>query len=165
MVSRSFARIIATLEHLGGVIVIELRKSRFEDIPSFVLYERAPETSDFIIPYTSDKHHEEMNNSNINYLSIFSEGALSGFIILVKSSSRCIELRRLVVDKRGHGLGQEALKLLESYCINELNTKRIWLDVFSSNKRGLHIYNKLGYSQFKVGEHNGKSLLFLEKTF
>ena len=37
------------------------------------------------------------------------------------------------------------------------------LDVFESNVRGQHIYEKLGYVQFKEGEIDGKPILYYEK--
>ncbi|HAS8538026.1 TPA: GNAT family N-acetyltransferase, partial [Vibrio vulnificus] len=37
--------------------------------------------------------------------------------------------------------------------------------VFELNSRGLHIYQKLGYTQFKEAFYEGKKLLFMEKAF
>ena len=53
---------------------------------------------------------------------------------------------------------------MEKFCTEELNAKRIWLDVFEHNKRGLHVYQKLGYSKFKEKQYEGKNLLFYEKS-
>ena len=52
---------------------------------------------------------------------------------------------------------------MEDYCRSRFNSRRIWLDVFAFNARGIHVYNKLGYQQFKSGEYESKTLLYMEK--
>ncbi|GEM77397.1 GNAT family N-acetyltransferase [Vibrio sagamiensis] len=64
---------------------------------------------------------------------------------------------------KGKGLGQLAIKEMEQYCAEHLNCLKVWLDVFESNSRGIHIYQKLGYTQFKEAFYEGKKLLFMEK--
>ena len=121
-------------------------------------------TSDFIIPYSVEHHRAEMHKPNVVYLSIVSEDTLLGFIILVaEDDSESVEFRRIVVASKDNGIGQSAISEMERYCVDALKCNRIWLDVFEINKRGQHIYNKLGYGQFKTGEYNGKVLLYFNK--
>lgn len=79
-------------------------------------------------------------------------------------ASNDVELRRIVISKKGNGLGQQAIALMEEYCAEHLNCSRVWLDVFESNKRGIYLYQKLGYKQFKQTEFEGQQLLCMEKT-
>lgn len=130
----------------------------------FVEIEKLDGTSDFIIPYSVEQHRAEMRKPNVVYLSIVSNDALSGFIILAtEDDSESVEFRRIVVASKGRGTGQSAISKMERYCADVLKCNRIWLDVFEINKRGQHIYNKLGYRQFKTGEYNGKALLYYDK--
>lgn len=143
--------------------MFELRKSKIEEADSFVKMESSQETSKYIIPYSKEKHITEMQSGAVIYLSIYNNNSLSGFIILVPEKAGSIEFRRIVVSAKGKGLGQLAMNATENYCLQELGCSRIWLDVFEFNLRGIHIYKKLGYKQFKVSEHHGNRLLFMEK--
>lgn len=143
--------------------MFELRKSKIEEADAFVIMESSQETSKYIIPYSREKHIAEMQSGTVIYLSIYNNNNLSGFIILVPENASSIEFRRIVVSAKGNGLGQLAMNAIENYCAQELGCSRIWLDVFEFNSRGMHIYKKLGYKQFKASEHHGNRLLFMEK--
>ncbi|WP_299495436.1 GNAT family N-acetyltransferase [uncultured Shewanella sp.] len=143
--------------------MIELKLSRIEDIPLIVTMENDVETAPYIMPYEHDKHQYEMTNSGIVYLSIFEGALLVGFIILSLEPHDSIEFRRIVIAVKGRGIGQLAMHKMEAYCQSVLKAQRIWLDVFESNLRGLYLYKKLGYHQFKQKNIDGKVLLFFEK--
>lgn len=49
-------------------------------------------------------------------------------------------------DYQNKGLGTEAFELLINYLFNEMNIRKILLNVFSTNKRAIHVYEKLGFS-------------------
>jgi len=145
-------------------MLIRLRQSREDEISSFVDMERLEGTSEFIIPYSKELHFEEFLKSDVHYLSILSNDSLVGFIILVvESDTNSVEFRRIVVASKGQGIGQSAILEMEKYCAQVLTCSRIWLDVFESNNRGKHIYEKLCYKAFKTDNSDGKTLLFLEK--
>lgn len=61
--------------------------------------------------------------------------------------SRLAEFRIRLGDKSawGCGLGTEASRLLVRYGFMDLNLERIWLRVFASNARAVHMYTKLGF--------------------
>ena len=143
--------------------MIELRQSLEAEIPKFIEMENSNEASAFIIPHTLEKHLSEIQKKTTRYLSIYKDDKLQGFFILSLGLTNDVEFRRVVVASKGDGIGQAAIKLMEAYCKEALSAKRIWLDVFSFNQRGQHIYKKLGYEQFGVDEHEGKQLLLFEK--
>ncbi|MCO7187431.1 MULTISPECIES: GNAT family N-acetyltransferase [unclassified Pseudoalteromonas] len=143
---------------------IELKKSKPSDIARFVEMEGAADTSGFILPNSAEQHRAALAQPHTVYLSIYDNQSLVGFIILARDGETCVEFRRIVVSAKGRGIGQHAISKMEQYCVDELGCKRIWLDVFAENTRGIHIYQKLGYRQFKQGEHNGQPLLFMEKS-
>ena len=88
----------------------------------------------------------------------------SASILALDSDLTSVEFRRIVVAAKGAGIGQAAIAAMEAYCVEALRRQRIWLDVFASNPRGLHIYQKLGYRRFDSGELDGRKLLYLQKT-
>jgi RimJ/RimL family protein N-acetyltransferase len=75
-----------------------------------------------------------------------------------------VEFRRVVVADKDKGIGQLAIAAMERFCRAELERKRIWLDVFESNHRGRHVYEKLGYQRFGESSHPGGKLLLYEKA-
>ncbi|RZM81285.1 N-acetyltransferase [Pseudoalteromonas rubra] len=145
--------------------MIELKESNPSDITRFVEMEVAADTSGFILPYSAEQHCAAMAQPHIVYLSIYDSQSLVGFIILAREGETSVEFRRIVVGVKGRGIGQQALSQMEQYCVDVLKCKRIWLDVFADNTRGIHIYQKLGYTLFERGEHQGRALLYMEKTY
>ena len=143
--------------------MLELRRSSEDEISTFVEFEQNAETAEFIIPYSLAQHQQAISNKQNLYLSIYLNKQLVGFFILGIGANGNIEFRRIVITAKGQGIGQKSIALMEKYCKQNLSAKRIWLDVFSFNQRGLHIYQKLGYKKFATSEHQGKELLLLEK--
>ena len=145
--------------------MLELRRSLENEINTFVEFEQNAETAEFIIPYSLIEHRQAMSEKRNVYLSIYLNKQLVGFFILVTGINESIEFRRIVIDAKARDIGQKAIQLMEQYCQQRLSAKQIWLDVFSFNKRGVHVYRKLGYKQFATEEYQGKELLLFEKLF
>lgn len=134
------------------------------NVDNIIRMEDQSDTREFILKYSREKHLMEIENPLNIYLGIYENDKLIGFFILGKENGgRQIEFRRIVIDEKGKGFGQQAISELESFCISMWNTDSIWLDVFEFNKRGIHIYEKLGY--VKIGEKifEGNNLLIMEK--
>lgn len=144
--------------------MLTLKAATVEQAPLFVQMERQEDTSSFILPYTEAKHRLEMAKPDVEYLSIYHQQELVGFVILAHESDDRVEFRRIVVNVKGQGFGQAAMALVEDYCKEELAASSLWLDVFESNQRGVHIYKKLGFQEFKKSEFEGRTLLFMEKS-
>ena len=144
--------------------MIRLRQTIESELPQIVQLERQPDIREYVTPHSIEEHRTDFVDDEVTYLTIENEGEFGGFIILVHPSNNdSIECLRLVVAVRGKGFGQKALQLLEDYGKTEFNAKRIWLDVFAFNTRGIHVYTKLGYQQFGTGRYEGKALLYMEK--
>ncbi len=117
-------------------------------ISALIKFESDSDTSVFISPYSFEKHLEEIHNPLNRYLGIYEMGFLLGFFIIgIEDEGNRIEFRRIVINQKGFGYGQKAIKELEEYCIALWNTKSIWLDVYKFNNRGIYIYKKLGYKK------------------
>jgi diamine N-acetyltransferase len=63
----------------------------------------------------------------------------------IKEPNRCVELRRIVIARPGHGLGRAALTLVLDHAFGELRAHRVWLDVKRDNARARHLYAALGF--------------------
>jgi len=151
---------------LSSFSMIELTPLQIQDLPKIIEMESAEDTSKFIMAYSQEQHQVEMNKPNIKYLTITKQNIICGFIILATDNNfQDVEFRRIVVDAKGEGIGQLAIAAMETYCLKQFNTLRVWLDVFEANTRGQHIYQKLGYNVFKSENLNSNTLLYMDKTF
>ncbi len=145
--------------------MIELRASRVEELQIFCSMERDADTRACILPYTLQQHRHQFERVEIAYLSIYVFDELAGFFILkLDSDHSSVEFRRVVIASKGLGIGQPAILAMEDYCRDQLRRNRIWLDVFEFNRRGKHIYEKLGYRLFDSRDHDGKKLLYYQKN-
>ena len=145
--------------------MIELRESIPGDIPTFIEMEKDADTCGCILPYSLKRHQSEFAKPAFVYLSILNAGELAGFFILVlEADGRSVEFRRIVIAHKGRGLGQVAILAMEDYCRERLERNRIWLDVFEFNRRGQHIYRKLGYRRFDKSEAGDKVLFYYDKA-
>jgi len=145
--------------------MILLERASVEDAALFAALEQAPDTREFILPYSPSEHVQKMLDPHLMYLRILKDGELAGFFILARDpDASSVEFRRIVVSAKGRGVGQSAISAMERFCREELHRTRIWLDVFEHNIRGRHIYEKLGYKRFGESDHEGGRLWLYEKN-
>ena len=71
----------------------------------------------------------------------------TGFVILqgCRNPHRSVELKRLVLQTKGQGLGRACVRLLAQMAFRDLNAHRFWLDVKSLNVRALALYRSEGF--------------------
>ena len=58
---------------------------------------------------------------------------------------RSIELKRLVVDRKGEGLGRETLRQTKALVFEQLGAHRLWLEVIVGNERAHSLYLSEGF--------------------
>jgi len=122
---------------------------------------------DMLLSHKSlETHKKDFIKNNIIYLSILSStGLLAGYFILRKEkNTKTVQFKRILIDEKHLGIGQEAILAMEKYCKSELKANRIWLDVYEKNSKATHIYEKLGYKQFERNIQKFESVLFYEKN-
>ena len=143
---------------------MEIRNTLENELELFQRFEAEEDTKEYIIPYTMEKHIEEFNKAGIVYKTILNESKIIGFIILnLEEDGKSVEFRRIVINEKGKGFGMMAIKYLDYIVKEEYISNRIWLDVYSHNKRGIHIYEKCGYKYLKSVNYRGKELKVYEK--
>jgi len=122
-----------------------------DSIPGHVDQILAMEAGDqhFICSYSRQRHLECMASEEERHLSIFREGSELpvGFIILrqINNPHRALEFRRIVIADKGKGYGRQALQWIKHYCFEELGFHRLWFDVFTFNRRAIHLYESEGF--------------------
>jgi RimJ/RimL family protein N-acetyltransferase len=86
-----------------------------------------------------------------------STGEIAGFAILqgLLSEHRQVELKRLVVRTPNEGVGKKLLTEAVERAFGEYHAHRIFLDVFVTNERARHVYDKW----FPQGGHHARSVL------
>jgi len=58
-----------------------------------------------------------------------------------------LQIRLGNVSLRGQGYGTEAVRLLLEFAFKDLNLRRVYLHVFSSNLAAIHVYEKAGFTR------------------
>lgn len=123
-------------------------KTTEADLDEILALESKKENRHWIFPYPRSRHLLAIQDENEFHFCIKSDDeTLLGFIILAKSPKEhdSIEFRRIVIDKKGQGLGCVALKWIKHYAFEKLNAHRLWLDVFTDNRRALGLYLNEGF--------------------
>jgi len=143
----------------------DIRNTNFKELKEIYEMGKQRHVGEFLNNKTLETHEEEFKSSGVIYLSIInSSGLLAGYIIICKEKqSRRIQLKRILIDEDFLGIGQEAIKLLENYCIREYGINHIWLDVYGMNARAIYVYEKLGYIKIKEKTQNSKLVLYYDK--
>lgn len=152
------------------IATMQLRPTRMEDIPAIVDLERTPAYRSFVGNWSVEEHHEKMAGSDCRYLIAEPEsGEIAGFAILrgLASSHRSIRLQRIVVAEPKQGVGRFMLAGILDYVFRELRAHRLWLDVFETNLRALHVYESVGFRRegvlreaiFRDGEYHTQILM------
>ncbi len=152
------------------IATMQLRRTRMEDIPAIVDLERTPAYRSFVGNWSVEEHHEKMAGSDCRYLIAEPEsGEIAGFAILrgLASLHRSIRLQRIVVAEPQQGVGRFMLAGILDYVFRELRAHRLWLDVFETNLRALHVYESVGFRRegilreaiFRDGEYHTQILM------
>ncbi|MDH5655468.1 MAG: GNAT family N-acetyltransferase [Spirochaetia bacterium] len=141
-----------------------LKRTSFSELEYIADFEKDTSVSTFIYPYLYNKHCQVYNEKSIIYLTICRGVKVSGHIILnIEEGGNSIEFRRIVVYDKNRGIGSLAIENFEVFCKMNYDAKRIWLDVFSTNERAIHVYEKAGYTFFRSEFSGNNELLYYEK--
>ena len=86
----------------------------------------------------------------------------AGFVILqgCRNPHRSVELKRIVLQPKGRGIGRMCVRLLKQMAFRDLHAHRFWLDVKTLNTRALALYASEGFVEegrlresVRVGTH------------
>ena len=103
----------------------------------------------FITPWERMQHEGAVRFPDFRHFIVetgpgFERG---GFVILqgFRNPHRSVELKRLVLQPKGQGLGRVCVRQLKRMAFRDLHAHRFWLDVKSLNTRAQHLYRSEGF--------------------
>jgi diamine N-acetyltransferase len=127
---------------------IVLRPTTDFDVDWVLDVEHDPAIEPFITRWPRQLHATTMRSENARHLVITSpDGERLGYVILrgVTDPGANIELLRIVVARRGGGVGRAALRAVKRIVFDELGAHRLWLDVITTNDPARRLYRSEGF--------------------
>ena len=125
-----------------------LRKTTIDECNLIEQTEVHPDNTPFIGHWSLEEHVDSLNNLDHLRITISNiKDEFCGFVILrgMDNYKESIEIKRIVVTKKGEGLGRETLNLLKSLAFEDYNTKHLFLSTRTENVRAIHLYTSAGF--------------------
>jgi len=119
------------------------------DLDFVISVESDPANRPFITPWDRTQHEGAIRFPDFRHFIVESgaDYASTGFVILqgCRNPHRSVELKRIVLQRKGEGLGRACVRLLAQMAFRDLGAHRFWLDVKSSNTRAQALYCSEGF--------------------
>lgn len=136
------------------------------DLAYVLSLEQDAQNLPFITPWDRTQHEAAIRFPDMRHFIIEAGQGLepAGFIILIgcRSQHQSLELKRMVVQTKGQGLGRAALRVAKRVVFEDLHAHRFWLDVKQRNARAKAFYDSEGFvvegtlrDAVKVTQDNG----------
>ncbi|MEO7851934.1 MAG: GNAT family protein [Rubrivivax sp.] len=128
---------------------LRLRPTMLSDLDFVVSVETDSANRPFVTPWERTQHEGAVRIPDFRHFIV--EGgadyASVGFVILqgCRNPQRSVELKRLVLQTKGQGLGRACVRLLKEMAFRDLRAHRFWLDVKQLNTRALALYASEGF--------------------
>jgi diamine N-acetyltransferase len=128
---------------------LRLRPTMLSDLDFVISVETDARNLPFITPWERTQHEAAVRIPDFRHF-IVEAGAdyeRAGFVILqgCRNPQRSVELKRIVLQPKGQGLGRACVRLLKRMAFRDLHAHRFWLDVKSLNTRALQLYASEGF--------------------
>jgi RimJ/RimL family protein N-acetyltransferase len=132
------------------VTALRLRPTMLSDLDFVAGVEEDAANRPFITPWDRTQHEGAVRFPDFRHFIVEAgeaAGGRDGFVILqgCRNPHRSVELKRLVLQTKGHGLGRRCVRLLKQMAFRDLHAHRFWLDVKSLNTRALALYASEGF--------------------
>lgn len=126
---------------------LRLRLAKTADWPFVLEAEHHPDNRDFLSQWTIKQHQQTAEHPDCLHLIIEYDLEPAGYLIIagMENLSHNIELMRLVVTRKGEGIGRETLRLVKRLAFDRWNAHRLWLDVRTNNPRARKLYLSEGF--------------------
>jgi diamine N-acetyltransferase len=129
---------------------VRLRPTMLSDLDWVVTVETDGSNRPFITPWERTQHEGAIRFPDSRHFIVeagddYAERA--GFVILqgCRNPNRSVELKRIVLQPKGRGLGRTSVRLLKQMAFRDLKAHRFWLDVKSLNQRAMALYASEGF--------------------
>jgi len=128
---------------------MRLRPTMLSDLDFVQTVETDPHNLPFITPWERTQHEGAVRFPDFRHFIVEagSEWNRAGFVILqgCRSRHRSVELKRIVLQPKGQGIGRACVRLLKQMAFHDLHAHRFWLDVKALNQRATALYAGEGF--------------------
>jgi len=128
---------------------LRIRPTMLSDLDFVVSVEQDAHNLPFITPWERTQHEGAIRFPDSRHFIVEAgtDSERVGFVILqgCRNPHRSVELKRIVLQAKGHGLGRACVRRLKRMAFADLAAHRFWLDVKSLNTRALHLYEREGF--------------------
>ena len=129
--------------------MLRLRPTMLSDLDFVIGVENDQRNLPFITPWDRTQHEGAVRIPDFRHFIVEAgaEDSRDGFVILqgCRNPHRSVELKRVVLQSKGQGLGRECVRLLKRMAFRDLHAHRFWLDVKQLNTRALALYASEGF--------------------
>jgi len=128
---------------------LRLRPTMLSDLDFVTSVERDSHNLPFITPWERTQHEGALRIPDLRHFIVEAgpAGDRDGFVIVqgCRNPHRSVELKRIVLQSKGRGLGRRCVRLLKQMAFRDLHAHRFWLDVKALNTRALALYASEGF--------------------
>ena len=128
---------------------LRLRPTMLSDLDFVAAVEFDARNLPFITPWERTQHEGAVRFPDFRHFIVEAgaAGERDGFVILqgCRNPHKSVELKRLVLQSKGKGLGRQCVRLLKQMAFRDLHAHRFWLDVKQLNTRALALYASEGF--------------------
>ena len=128
---------------------VRLRPTMLSDLDYVIGVETDQHNLPFITPWERTQHEGAVRFPDFRHFIVEAgpRYASAGFVILqgCRNPHHSIELKRIVLQPKGQGLGRACVRLLTQMAFRDLGAHRFWLDVKSRNLRAQALYRSEGF--------------------
>ena len=126
-----------------------LRPTMLSDLDWVTSVESDAINRPFITPWERTQHEGALRIPDTRHFIVEAGPELprAGFVILqgLRNPHGSVELKRIVLQLKGRGLGRTCVRLLKRMAFADLHAHRFWLDVKSLNERARALYASEGF--------------------
>ena len=134
---------------ITNAVGLRLRPTMLSDLEFVLGVERDAGNLPFITPWERTQHEGAVRFPDFRHFIVEAGGGTQaiGFVILqgCRSPQRSVELKRIVLQRKGEGLGRACVRVLKRMAFRDLGAHRFWLDVKSKNLRAQRLYESEGF--------------------
>ncbi len=130
-------------------IGVRLRPTMLSDLDFVISIEADAHNRPFITPWALTQHEGAVRFPDFRHFIVEAGSASerSGFVILAgcRNPDRSVELKRIVLQDKGRGLGRACVRLLKQMAFRDLHAHRFWLEMQQLNERAHQLYASEGF--------------------
>ena len=119
------------------------------DLDFVISVEQDAANRPFITPWERTQHEGAVRFPDFRHFIVEAgvDYPSAGFVILqgCRNQHRSVELKRIVLQPKGQGIGRACVRLLMRMAFRDLGAHRFWLDVKSHNERAQALYRSEGF--------------------